>query len=35
MQILFMRGSTWGVAIDHTVDINYVNYICVISVLLT
>ena len=29
--ILFMRGSTWGMAI-FTVDIHYANYICAISV---
>ena len=33
MRILFMRGSTWGCAYP-IVDINYENYICVISVLL-
>ena len=30
--ILFMRGSTWGMAI-FTVDIDYANYICAMSVL--
>ena len=29
--ILFMRGSTWGMAI-FTVDIHYANFICAISV---